>query len=197
MEKHLLDVLKIPKELVDELITWSDMQSLLERIDPVQPEVLLKASFVRKAFEVVLSLYRWYRNASSLRTVLCNNGLLPTSVPSVACNRREEASPMIYDAQDLYEEGKDDLISNLSTDRNSAPTNHINNSALNIEPDGEEELNYEDAMENLVSEYFFPSEYYNEPLFSDDDEENVCYPSMLPKSDSPTVTSNKYYYGNY
>ena len=200
MEQYLIDVVKMPRELVSELITWSDMQSLLQRIDPVQTEVLFKSTFVRKAFEVVLSLYRWYRGITSMRTVLCTNGVFPSSVASVAAPRREEKSPVEYNGLEVYEEGNDDMVSNASTAREPPEPEPSNiNTAPILQQQDEDDMEYEDAMEHLVSEYFFPSEYYHEPLFSDDDEEDV-YPivqsSLQQQQQQPYNAPNHYYYGD-
>ena len=91
----MLHELKVPAEIVESLITWSDVQSIINRV--TEAEVIFRVGFARSFVSVAIKFFKWYRTQHSavrLVDVLTNNSL---STQANAMRRAVSAASMASD----------------------------------------------------------------------------------------------------
>lgn len=67
MGQYLLDHDLIDSANLEELVEWSDVQSILHRTDPEQMDVIFRTSFVRRFFAVIVHVFKSMSKRGSLR----------------------------------------------------------------------------------------------------------------------------------
>ena len=99
----------MPQTLVDSLITWADIQSLLPRT--TDTEIVFKPKFARDMLKLAINLFKWFRSRNcSAKALEAHLVLFPNSAEETSCNGLMQVSEMV--------EGTDPGMEDISDNEN-------------------------------------------------------------------------------
>jgi hypothetical protein len=127
IHNHLLNHWGMPQSILDQMCTWSDVQSLVSRVS--DQEIKFKTPVAKKMLSLAVSLFRWYRSR-------CTGS---KALELIDCIPEEKIHRMVHD-----------INGNEASDNEDVNVENDTETELPMEGDGEAEEDDDSDMESAI-----------------------------------------------